>query len=257
MGKPMTKEIARAPHKATRAVVKSAGAPEARELYATWTAYNKAYFKRKLSPPMVLITDTGRALGDYVSQDVHGLQSVIRIAPKSVERGERFRLDVLLHEMVHAYMHEVEHTDERSYRGHGPKFAAVCNEIGAKLGLAEVGVKGRDGKPDCMYWPMCVRPADYYPEAFTPPTRADKTKPRDEESEDAGSESGDEAQEAPTLSALAKAGLWDAVAILRDNIDDFERAQDRKQLAAVVRYLERLAQAHGCERPVEVQEAAE
>ncbi len=128
---------------------------------------------------MILVTQTRapNALGDYVGRDAQGIESRIRIAPSTAKRGERFAIDVLLHEMIHAWQKEVllgedESAEENSYRGHGPRFAARCNEIGAKLGLKPVGVKNRDGLPDCAYWPMNVRPAGYYPEPWEPIKRA-------------------------------------------------------------------------------------
>lgn len=89
---------------------------------------------------------------------------MIRIAPSVVEAGDRLAQDVLLHEMIHVWQAETDNR-EPGYAGHGPKFANMCNEIGATLGLAEVGVKGRGGLPDCAQWPLNVRPEGYYGEA--------------------------------------------------------------------------------------------
>lgn len=168
----------RAPHRATAKVVELAGHPAARLLYAAAAEFNAQYFKGQLGQPLVLITPamSARTLGDYVPRDLHGIESRIRIAPKAAERGDLFMLDVLLHELVHAWQHEMDGDLEDSYRGHGPKFAAKCNEIGAELGLPKVGVKGRDGLPDCKSWPMNVRPAGYYPEAYVAPKRQKKPK---------------------------------------------------------------------------------
>lgn len=168
----------RAPHRATAKVVEIAGHPAARMLYAAASEFNARHFKGQLGQPLVLITPamSARTLADYVPRDLHGIESRIRVAPKTVERGDRFMLDALLHELVHAWQHEMDGDLEDSYRGHGPKFAARCNQIGAELGLPKVGVKGRDGLPDCKSWPMCVRPAGYYPEAYVAPTRQKKAK---------------------------------------------------------------------------------
>ncbi len=178
-------KIARAPHVATGEVVELLGETVAKKLYAAFAKFNARFFGGELGSPLVLITqaNSARTLGDYIGRDVHGLESRIRIAPKAVKRGERFAMDVLLHEMIHAWQQEIDGDGEDSYRGHGPKFAAECNRIGAKLGLAEVGVKGRDGRPDSAHWPMCVRPAGYYPEPYIVPTRKPNAEPSgDEES---------------------------------------------------------------------------
>jgi hypothetical protein len=133
--------------------------------------------------PLILITtpSSPRAWADYIDKDVHGIQSRVRLAAKVFENGQLFALDVLLHELVHAWQAEVVHDRELGYRGHGPKFAAKCNEIGARLGLPPVGVKGRDGLPDCAQWPMCVRPPDYYGPAKQKPERKKREpKPKPE-----------------------------------------------------------------------------
>ena len=169
---------ARAPHVATGAVVERQGGEIARVLYAAFTEYNARFFSGKLGSPLVFITQAQslRTKGDYIARDVMGLESRIRIAPSAVRKGEKFAADVLLHEMVHAWQSEIAHISESGYRGHGPKFAAECNRIGKLLGLPAVGVKGRGGLPDCAYWPLCVRPAGYYPNPYEPPRRKMRSK---------------------------------------------------------------------------------
>jgi hypothetical protein len=198
----------RTPHLATRKIVGRYGDDAAKLLYAAFGKFNAAHFKRKLGAPLVLITQaqSARTWGDYIARDVHGLDSRIRIAPKTVNRGERFALDVLLHEMVHAWTQEVENDAEASYRGHGPRFAAKCNEISGKLGLGEVGVKGRGGVPDCKHWPMILRPEGYYPEPFVAAKR--------EQSGDAG-DAGDEQGDAGDEQAEKVAGALLSLAALR------------------------------------------
>lgn len=177
--------LQRTPHVATGELVQMHGQPAAKLLYAAFEEYNARHFAGNLGAPLVLITNpkSARTLGDYIARDVHGLESRIRIAPKAVARGPLFALDVLLHEMIHAWQEEIDEDGEDGYRGHGPKFAAKCNEIGATLGLPAVGVKGRDGLPDCKHWPFNVRPVGYYPEEFKAPKREKKEKTPAEPSE--------------------------------------------------------------------------
>jgi hypothetical protein len=89
--------------------------------------------------------------------------------------------DVLLHETIHQYHNEVTGKTEDSYHGHGPAFAAECNRIGAILGLPEVRPVKRRGKgkhlPSCAYWPLNVRPRDYYRGAFVPPDSDESDEP--------------------------------------------------------------------------------
>lgn len=168
----------RAPHTATGQIVELHGDKPAKRLYAAFAKYNTRFFGGALGSPLVLITQakSARTWGDFVARDVHGLESRIRIAPKAVARGDLFAADVLLHEMVHAWQEEIAKDGEQSYRGHGPLFAAECTRIGALLKLPPVGVKGRDGLPDCKAWPMCVRPAGYYPEPFKAAKRKAKAE---------------------------------------------------------------------------------
>lgn len=172
----MNRRDARAPHTATAIVVEALGEKEARHLYARFAEYNERYFGGELAQALILITQSGsaRTLGDYCPRDVHGLESRIRIAPATVKRGLRYAEDVLLHEMIHAWQHEVSGDLEPGYRGHGPVFAGKANEIGEQIGLAPVSPKARGGMPDCAQWPANVRPADYYGPLSRPPSKRRK-----------------------------------------------------------------------------------
>lgn len=221
--------LARTPHLATGEIVELYGAEPAKRLYAAFAEYNAAHFDSSLGSPLILITQakSARTLGDYIARDVHGLESRIRIAPRAVLRGELLACDVLLHEMVHAWAEEIEEDGEDSYRGHGPKFAKKCNEIGAALGLPPVGVKGRDGLPDCKAWPMCVRPAGFYPEEFVAPTRKPKAEPKERTPKD------DNAAPEPTiadklarlLGGLSLGELGELAALIETEIESREQQQ--------------------------------
>jgi len=145
---------------------------------------NRTYFDGALASPVVLIASTSspRALGDYCAQDPNGIASRIRISPRVADVSESYAADVLLHEMVHAWAQEVAGDVEPGYKGHGPRFAGKCNEIGAALGLSPVYARPRGklaGYPDCAFWPTNVRPAAFYgpndPRADHKP-KADKPK---------------------------------------------------------------------------------
>lgn len=153
----------RAVHRALAASVDSQGVDQAKALYHAALDYNARFFDGALLPVAIMIATPGsaRALATHTHRSFEGVDSLVRIAPAVVEASAELALDALLHEMVHITCHE-QGDDEPGYSGHGPVFAAKCNAIGAALGLAEVGVKGRDGKPDCAQWPLNVRPAGYY-----------------------------------------------------------------------------------------------
>jgi hypothetical protein len=171
-------------HLAVAEVVHSQGSNDARKLYKLFHIYNETYFDDRLAAPLILITQasSNRTLGDYIPQDVHGFESRIRISPSVLKRGGMiFAKDVLLHEMIHGWSHEVRCEPETEYKGHGPVFANRCNRIGKKLGLNPVGVKGESTLPNCAYWPMNVRPKSYYPFIFDEPKRKPGPKPSDRE----------------------------------------------------------------------------
>ncbi len=150
------RDPARRAHRETRRLVMRDGADAPRLLYEAFDAYNAAHFGGQLGAPMIWISQTSspRALGDYTSRDVHGLQSRIRIAPATWKRGTKRALAVLLHEMVHAWCAEVLKDGEPGYKGHGPLFAAKCNEIGREYGWPECSPKGRGGKTRAECWPV-------------------------------------------------------------------------------------------------------
>lgn len=183
---------ARLAHVALAAQVEQQGSECARALYAATVAFNADLFDGRLLPLFVEVTPPGslRALADYRPRTHEGVDSHIRIGAKVVERGARYALDVLLHEMVHAYCFEVLGVEadktEKSYGWHGPKWTAQCNRIGRILGLPEVYAKGRIGRtergPNAAHWPMCVRPAGYYGEQpeQSKPKREQKTREQSE-----------------------------------------------------------------------------
>ena len=92
-----------------------------------------------------------------------------------------FVADVLLHECIHQYQHEVlEIERSNSYVSHGPTFRDMANEIGQKMGLPPVRASKRRGKdqdlPSCSFWPHCVRPDGYYQGAYIPGVRDSRAK---------------------------------------------------------------------------------
>jgi len=154
----------RAPARVLAALVEQDGQEAPKAVYRAFEEYNREHFDGSLQPSMILITQPSspRTLGDYVPRDTHGIPSRIRIAPRCTRVGLLYVLDVLLHEMVHAWQEEVIGDTELGYAGHGPRFAKRCNEIGWTIGLEQVAPKGRGGLAKATLWPMCVRPPGYY-----------------------------------------------------------------------------------------------
>jgi len=139
------------------------GQPIARKLYEAARQFNAEYFGGALLPCAVEVTTPGsqRALADYRPKTVEGIESHIRISPRAVRRGVCFTLDVLLHELMHAFCYEVINDIEPKWGYHGPIWTAQCNKVGRMLGLREVFVRGRGG-PNAAQWPLSVRPEGYY-----------------------------------------------------------------------------------------------
>lgn len=155
-------------------------------LYQAWETWNEDYFDGAMTPPYILLSEPSspRRLGDCGPISGFGGRSQIRIRPSlltgthpllaeaaSEEGRRRFVKDVLLHEMIHQWQQEVTGEREQSYHGHGRTFRDKCNEIGTLLGLPAVGMKPRNGQsalPQCTYWPLNVRDANYYLDAVKP-----------------------------------------------------------------------------------------
>lgn len=165
-------------HLALTQTVEAAGIDLAKDLYAAAARLNAEFFGGQLQTVAVLISAPASpaALATHEPRSPEGVECLIKIAPAVVASSPALAHDVLLHEMIHVWQAETDNR-EPGYEGHGPKFAAKCNEIGAKLGLPEVGVKGRGGLPNCAQWPLNVRPAGYYGEVV-PKAAARATKTR-------------------------------------------------------------------------------
>lgn len=166
-------------------------------LYADWSRWNKQFFEGKLVEPYILLTETSQArhLGDCAPITCFGSLLQIRIRPdiisgthNLVKGGSRdseglylLTSDILLHEMIHQYQIEVLQDSEESFKGHGPLFCKLCNEIGEVLGFEEVRPSKKSGpdkeRPSCAYWPDNVRPdiASYY-HGVLPAKRSDKPR---------------------------------------------------------------------------------
>lgn len=145
-----------------------------RRMYEQWEEWNEEFFDGLMTVPIILLNEPSnpRRLGDCGPVSGFGCSSQIRIRPSllvgTVTEGKwLYGADVLLHEMVHQWGQEITGERDKHYSGHGPFFAAKVNEIGAKLGLPEVGksCKDRDRKndePSPSHWPANVRSDDYY-----------------------------------------------------------------------------------------------
>ena len=166
-------------------------------LYEAWNLFNRSYFGAELHPPCITIGEVPpRAFGFYSQQTDWGAKGQITIR-RSLVWGNHSAIvnplpalgtvrlieDMLLHETVHQWQHEVACKPEDSYGGHGACFSGKCNEIGEALGLPRVVAKRRSqddaDEPRCNYWPYNVRPDGYFCEDVIL-DRILKTKPKHE-----------------------------------------------------------------------------
>jgi len=147
-----------------------------------WKKCNQEFFKAEMIIPYIFLSEPthSHVLGQYHPTSSFGAPAEIRIRPSlawgghpCVNKGKKFEkgrllyvADVLLHEMVHQWQHEVIKNLEPMYSGHGPLFRDKCNEIGERLGLGMVRTGKARGKhanlPSCSHWPHNVRPAEFY-----------------------------------------------------------------------------------------------
>ena len=155
-----------------------------------WDHWNVEFFNGSFEArPHILLASTCSpdAYGDYARTGGWGGKAQIRIRESllrgthpDVRKGEEFAkgrflfvADVLLHECIHQYQHEVLAIERaNSYVSHGPTFRDMANEIGEKLDLQPVRASRKRGKdadlPSCAQWPHCVRLEGYYQGAYVP-----------------------------------------------------------------------------------------
>jgi len=149
-------------------------------LHAKLAEFNEAYFGGQLKTPYLALGAPGsaRRMGEFAPVSGFGGNSAITIRKsildgtwKNVRSGgdhQAGRLlvveDILLHELIHLFHHEVTGCTEDTQNGHGRAFRNECNRIGALLGLPPVRSQRTSGKdkelPSCSHWPHDVRPRD-------------------------------------------------------------------------------------------------
>lgn len=180
------------------------------ECHQHWHTINAEYFAGALETPDIQLAEpcTPKAFGSYSYIGGGGVRGQIHIRPSLIhgthpqwawaewehlnpinaridadgnqienpyprpteEERMRFVLDVLMHEMLHQWQHEMTAhlEDERDQSaGHDTKFRDHCNRIGADVGLAPVRAKRRAKCKDadfkyCAHWPHVVRPPGFY-----------------------------------------------------------------------------------------------
>jgi hypothetical protein len=150
------------------------------DLYRFWHETNQSFFHGRLNKPHLtigqtpprclgftrLFTDWGGDIQITIAESVVLGSHRVVVNRWPAEGAKRFVRDVVLHETIHQFQREIGGNAELAYRGHGPEFTKLCNQIGAKLDLVPVMPRRRgrkdSEKPTANYWPHNVRPAGYY-----------------------------------------------------------------------------------------------
>ena len=152
-------------------------------LSQAWQKFNELYFDGSLTPAYIAITSpvSPKAIADCSIWSSYGGKHQIRIRENvingeykgfnsnhSIENRWLYILDVLLHEQVHQWQHEILDIYDDGYEGHGEEFTNKVNLIGLSLGLPLVDKRRRKNKSIAIssQWPKNVRPAGYYGDLF-------------------------------------------------------------------------------------------
>jgi len=111
-----------------------------RELVATYHDLNHTFFRKRLKPAAIELSDAGSRLGRWMSE-----VRTIEIARRLVrDHAWGVVVEVLKHEMAHQFVYEVlGRTDESA---HGPAFQNLCELLGIDPSAA--GMPAGDGKSD-------------------------------------------------------------------------------------------------------------
>ena len=108
-----------------------------RQLLVEWRNFNQTYFKGKLVPPVLQLSEGGTQLGCWTQQS-----RTLELSRKLVlEQPWGVVMEVLKHEMAHQYVHEI--LGQRDETAHGPAFQAVCARLG--IDATAVGIKPAPG----------------------------------------------------------------------------------------------------------------
>ncbi len=163
-----------------------------RALYASFDEHNGRFWGGGLLPVPILVTNphTTRAFADASEFSGFGCKQQMRMRtacargsyPTKFEPGKRgfWRMrpghrfedrvrwlsDVVLHEMIHLWLNQIDAPGRNEHQGHGAIFTAECNRIGTELGLLPVRIRRRNSDPRetpaSPQWPHCVRPGGMY-----------------------------------------------------------------------------------------------
>lgn len=113
-----------------------------RELRSEWLNINATYFKGKLIPPVIQLTESESRLGlwQVSSRTISLSRALVLRHPWGVV------VEVLKHEVAHQYVHEVlQRFDETA---HGPAFREVCQRLGIDATAAGLPTAGDSARPE-------------------------------------------------------------------------------------------------------------
>jgi len=159
------------------------------KLNSSWDEYNRLYFNNELTPAFIRISSVFQGACSYsecsnwpgyLDWFGYGGKHQIRIREHvvlgtnpmfnqnhNIDDRWRFILDVLLHEMIHQWQHEIIGYSKGN-GGHDMNYETKANEIGDCLGLSHASYRRRKDNSikTAAFWPMNVRPDGYYGDLF-------------------------------------------------------------------------------------------
>jgi predicted SprT family Zn-dependent metalloprotease len=108
-----------------------------RELRANFDWENHARFHRRLTPPVIVLSDAATRLGRWI----HATRTLELARPLVLTRPWSEVVSVLAHEMAHQYVDEVLHVVGET--AHGDSFQKVCAAVGIDARAAGAPVRPR------------------------------------------------------------------------------------------------------------------
>ncbi len=135
-------------------------------LYRGFTSYNSTYFENRLTLPIISVANlrdgTMRSTPAQADCDITNLPATIRFDAATLRsKTKTALLDILLHEMCHAAISELESPQaawDAPTRGHHENFANLVNSIAERRGWRSVHVGQIDNIKTAWHWPAGARP---------------------------------------------------------------------------------------------------
>lgn len=141
-GERVTNEATAAPDEEAARLGAELEAALVRELRSTYDDLNHSFFRRRLRPAVLTLSDAPSRLGRWVPSDrtIEIARQLVLAQPWGVV------VEVLKHEMAHQFVHEVLNKADES--AHGPAFRELCERLGIDASAAGMPAAGETSDAD-------------------------------------------------------------------------------------------------------------